>query len=300
MYKYIIDCVAKEFYGDENVVIKRNVWGKTLATLGCGGCIDAVFYPKTVRSLIKIAEVAKNYGVKPFVLGNCSNIIISDKGYSGVAIKTDFLRGIYLDGNELTALSGTKNYELASFSLTNGISGLEFLCQIPGTVGGMTYMNAGAVGKDVSACLKSCRILTCGKIIGRERKDILFSYRKSGIDGIIISSTFIVEKSDVKDIYARMRRNAVIRGSQPKLNTCGSVFKNPCGMKIAEMLDKCGVKGLVYGGMKVSEKHANFIVNVGGGTSFDAVKLINEMKRRIFNEYNFVPETEICFLGDFK
>ncbi len=282
----------------KDAIIRKNVSGRELTTLKCGGKVKLVCYPETVDALTKAVEYATAENIDFYVLGNGSNVIIKDGGYSGLVIKTNRLKGIKVLGDTVEAGAGVRNYELVDFTLKNGLAGLEFLSQIPATVGGMAYSNAGAIGHDFSDVFVSCETIKDGKVVTLGKKDVSFGYRTSDIDGIIFSVTLSVKKDDRENIYAKIKRNAEIRKNQPKLNTCGSVFINPVGRNAGKMLDDAGVKGYTFGKMKISEKHANFIVNTGGGTSAEAIFLIDEMKRIIKEKYDVELVTEIRFLGD--
>lgn len=256
-------------------------------TLGIGGKAD----------ITVISETAQLAGIKhPAVIGRGSNLLISDDGVAGnvVVMRTSEFK---IEGESITADSGVMLPVLAQAAAARGLSGLEWACGIPGSLGGGVMTNAGAFSGSISDILESVTVYGIGEI-GRE--DILMSYRHtSGIGGVITKIKLRLRQGDKGEIKSRMREYAYRRSStQPKGRSAGSSFKG--GEKAAGWyIDNAGLKGLRRGGADISEKHANFIINNGGATAADIRFLLNICKIKVKRTYGVSLEEEIIYLGEF-
>ncbi|MDE6107864.1 MAG: UDP-N-acetylmuramate dehydrogenase, partial [Oscillospiraceae bacterium] len=256
-----------------------------------------------------VMEAAFRCNVEPFFLGNGSNLLVSDKGYDGFAVKLD---GTYSEGevfsNELTAGGAMLLSRAANLALEHGLTGLEWAAGIPGTVGGAVTMNAGAYGGEI------CQVLHQVCALGRDggshvvsNRDCDFAYRHSAFsDGqrLILEAVFLLEPGDPVAIKAKMAELAAQRKEKQPLEypSAGSTFKRPPAVDgkpvyAAALIDQCGCKGLTVGGAQVSEKHAGFIVNKGGATCADILNLVEEVRKRVLDQTGVTLELEVRTLG---
>ncbi|MFM9828296.1 MAG: UDP-N-acetylmuramate dehydrogenase, partial [Sphingomonas sp.] len=275
------------------------VWFKS------GGVADWLFEPADTDDLSDFLA-----GLEPEVpvmaLGLGSNLIVRDGGYRGVVVrlgKAFSFATVSSDGDTLTCGGGTSGILVSSTARDAGIAGLEFLRSIPGTVGGFVRMNGGAYGRETRDVLIACVVvLRDGTVVTMPAEALGYSYRHSTLpDGaIVVEATFAGTPGDPAAIGAEMDRIAAAREeSQPlRLKTGGSTFKNPPGHKAWELVDAAGCRGLTMGGAQVSEKHCNFLLNVGDATSADIEALGEEVRARVKAQSGIALEWEIARVGE--
>ncbi len=274
------------------------VWFKS------GGAADRLFEPADVDDLQQFLRANPDNAVWPLGLG--SNLIVRDGGVRGVTVRLGkAFAAISVDGNRLTAGAGAPGISVASAARDKGIAGLEFLRGIPGTVGGAVRMNAGAYGREVSDIVVSVDIVTrSGESRSMALDEIGFTYRHSNLpDGaIVVAATFAGVPGAPAMIAAEMDRIAAEReASQPlRSRTGGSTFKNPHGHKAWALVDAAGCRGLRRGDAQVSEKHCNFLLNLGAATSADIEALGEEVREKVKAHSGIVLEWEIQRIGDAK
>lgn len=267
-----------------------------------GGAISHVYFPESAEEFVEIMKREPD----AIVLGNISNVLVSDFGYTGAVILTSLMDKINIDGNKVVAQCGVKGQKLAKVCAENSLSGLEFLIGFPGAIGGEVYMNASANGQAISDNFVCAECYDCEKGLLKLSKDEMnFGYRSSICQEKkikILSAEFELEKCENSEkVEKRMAECLEFRRShQPLLNlpNCGSVFKNPTGNSAGRLLDECSMKGVMKGGVKVWENHANFIVNTNNGTSTEVLELMCEMKTAVQTKFNINLEPEIIFLGN--
>jgi UDP-N-acetylmuramate dehydrogenase len=281
-----------------NAPLAPLVWFKT------GGPTDELFEPADVADLQDFLRATqKDVPVWPLGLG--SNLIVRDGGVRGVTVRLGkAFAGITVEGNALTCGAGAPGISVASYARDNAIAGLEFLRGIPGTVGGAVGMNAGAYGREVADVLVSCEILTRDgerRVIGVD--DLGYTYRHSELPegAIVVGATFAGVPGSPAIIGAEMDRIAQEReASQPlRSRTGGSTFKNPEGHKAWALVDAAGCRGLRRGDAQVSEKHCNFLLNLGAATSADIEALGDEVRERVLAHSGVQLEWEIQRVGVF-
>lgn len=279
------------------LLVEENFDIKKLTSFKIGGKIAKMIFPETVDEFVQALEENKD----AFVAGNLSNTLISSKGFDGVVISTSKLNYIKIEGTRVIAGAGVKGPKLSQTVAEAGLSGLEFMIGFPGSVGGEVYMNAGANGQCIADVFKSAKIYCPDKGL-ITLTDLEFGYRTSICQKenyTVLEAEFeLIPRDGVKE---KMEENLAFRKShQPSLAlpNCGSIFKNPEGNSAGRLLDKCGVKGLEVGGVKVWENHANFIVNHNDGTSEDVINLMREMQKRVKEKFSIDLEPEIRFLGE--
>ena len=279
-----------------------------LTTIRTGGHGD---YFARIGSDATLAEVlgwAETEGIEVGVVGSGSNLLIADAGFRGLVIKLDgSLATIEQDGQRLLCGGGARLPQAAAFAARAGLSGLEFGVNIPGTVGGAVKMNANAYGGDLARVLEWVEITTPSGTDRRQPADLGFQYRRSNLrpGEIVARAAFalsLAEPDSVKATLADMR--SARRAAQPSgIKTFGSTFKNPDdpraeGKSAGVLLDEAGCRGLTVGGARFSEKHANFVENMGDATTADVIALMGEGRRRVRDRFGVELEPEVQFLGE--
>ncbi|MBQ7227741.1 MAG: UDP-N-acetylmuramate dehydrogenase [Clostridia bacterium] len=237
---------------------------------------------------------------KQLILGLGTNTLFSDEGYDGEVL---IMRNssFQIDGNVVTAESGTPLPILSRAVAQSGLSGLEWACGIPGSVGGAIVMNAGAYGGEIADVLLSVDVLTFGGKVTVSASELTSSYRTiQGLpDGVILSAKFALKTTSAETVKRTMQSFAEKRkASQPTGRTLGSTFKKANGKSAGKYIDEAGLKGYRIGGARVSEKHANFILSEGG-TSADVRKLIDYIKLRVYATFGVKLAEEIKYAGEF-
>ena len=282
------------------VDVRKDYDIKKLTTFKIGGNICEVLFP---QSLDEIDEIFNNAG-DINVFGNLSNTLVSSDGYNGKIILTTQMDKVHIDGTHIIADAGVKGPKLSQIAAENGLSGLEFMIGFPGSVGGEVYMNASANSQAISDTLISATCFSKEKgIIKLSKEEMQFDYRTSRCqneDLIVLQAKFELEQKPKEEIAKQMNENLAFRKAhQPSLAlpNCGSIFKNPKGDSAGRLLDSIGAKQMNFGGVKVWDNHANFIVNYNNGTSFDVLSLMYKMYLAVKKEYNVELEPEIRFLG---
>jgi len=273
-------------------------------TFKIGGPADVLCFPKDIESLKYIISYCRKSEIPFFVLGNGSNLLVSDDGIEGVVISLKYFDSINKDNAlEISCEAGVKLSKLCSFALENCLSGLEFAWGIPGTVGGAIYMNAGAYGGEISCVLQECTYIDeTGAVIQADVSGLQFGYRKSIFSDsqkIIISAKFRllperrdVIKSQMDDLLQRRK------DKQPlEYPSAGSTFKRPAGHFAGTLIEKCELKGTSVGGAQVSQKHAGFVINKGGATCRDVLSLISKIKEDVFLKESVTLEPEVKIIG---
>ncbi|MBQ7542846.1 MAG: UDP-N-acetylmuramate dehydrogenase [Clostridia bacterium] len=265
-----------------------------------GGPAELILFPQSAQMLRQIMSFCAETQTVPFVLGKGSNLLIDDRGLSGVTICTERMQNCeLLSENEILCEAGLPLSKLCLFAQSHGLAGLEFAYGIPGSVGGAVYMNAGAYGgeiRDVLSCVTSADRL--GRQHVHTRDDLELGYRTSVFQTngeIVLSGIFQLDKGDPDQIRVRMDEILQRRKDKQPLNypSAGSVFKRPQGYFAGALIEQCGLKGFSVGGAQVSEKHAGFIVNRGGASSSDVLRLIEIIRETVEKETGVVLEPEI-------
>ena len=274
-------------------------------TFKIGGNAPLYIEVNKPSQLSQIVKLCKEENVEYFILGNGSNLLVSDKGvdYVVICLKGDFKNISLLDNNTLYCGAGASLASLCREAEKNGLSGLEFAWGIPGTVGGAVYMNAGAYGGEMKDVVYSVHHIDKDGNLGTiKSSDVNFSYRHSIYkeNGYIIIGITVKLKLDNKnEIRNRMDDFMDRRKSKQPLEypSAGSVFKRPEGNYAGTLIEQCGLKGKTIGGAQVSEKHAGFIINIGGATCNDVQQLIELIQSTVKDKTGYILEREIIFLN---
>ena len=264
----------------------------------------SIVFPENISHLKKILLFAKDNSIEVKIIGNGSNLIFSEKYYNIIFINLNKFNNIEINDNIVTASSGVNLMKLAYRVSRAGLSGMEFATGIPATVGGAVYMNAGAYNSDISNILVSAKILTDKlEIVEYSNCDFDFSYRHSCLQEnknfICLEATFKLEygnKNEILDLIENRKERRI--SSQPlEFPSAGSVFRNPSKEIFAgKLIEELGLKGKMLGGAKISEKHANFVINYDNATGDDIKKLILETKQQVKEKYNIDLKIEQEFV----
>lgn len=285
--------------------VERNPLLSKYTTYKVGGKALAIVYPKNVDCLIKLLRLLKENDVKYKILGNGSNLLFSDSLFEGIIIKLSSFNEVEFFGNNKVRVgAGYSLIKLSLLTAKKGLAGLEFASGIPGTVGGAVFMNAGAYKSDMGYVVQEVKVLTPDyKIITLENKELNFHYRSSFLqkhpEYICLEVIIKLKKGDreiLNEVINERRERR--RESQPlEYPSAGSVFRNPDGGFAGKMIEDLGLKGYSNGGAKVSEKHANFIINYNKATSKDIKELIDYVHDAVLKEYNVDLKIEQEFVN---
>ena len=288
--------------------IERDFPLARLTTVRTGGPADHYSRPDTAERLAELLSWADSEGIEVGVIGSGSNLLVADAGFRGLVMKLDgALASIERDGTDLRCGGGARLPQASARAAREGLTGLEFGVNIPGTVGGAVKMNANAYGGDLSRVLDWVDVATPSGTGRRTPADLDFAYRRSNLGPreIVAAASFALTEADpaaVKATLAEMR--AQRRAAQPSgIKTFGSTFKNPDdpsaeGRSAGVLLDEAGCRGLAVGGARFSEKHANFVENMGDATTADVIALMAEGRRRVRERFGIELEPEVQLLGD--
>ena len=278
-----------------------------LTTVRTGGRADFFARPDSGERLAELLAWSQEHGIEVGVVGSGSNLLVADDGFRGLVVKLDgSLAAIERDGTRLLCGGGARLPQASARAARDGLSGLEFGVNIPGTVGGAVRMNANAYGGDLSRVLEWVDVATPAGTERRKPGQLGFSYRRSNLGPreIVARAAFALAPADpasVKATLADMRNRR--REAQPSgIKTFGSTFKNPDdpragGRSAGVLLDEAGCRGLTVGGARFSEKHANFVENTGDATTADVVSLMAEGRRRVRARFGVELEPEVQLLG---
>jgi UDP-N-acetylenolpyruvoylglucosamine reductase len=279
-----------------------------LTTVRTGGAADFFARPDSSERLSELLAWADAEGLAVGVVGSGSNLLISDEGFRGLVVKLDgSLASIEREGNRLLCGGGARLPQASARAARDGLSGLEFGVNIPGTVGGAVKMNANAYGGDLSRVLEWVEVASPGGTDRRAPGDLEFQYRRSNLGPreIVARASFSLEPAEpdaVKATLAGMREQR--KAAQPSgIKTFGSTFKNPDdphaeGRSAGVLLDEADCRGLRVGGARFAEKHANFVENMGDATTADVIALMAEGRRRVEKRFGIRLEPEVQFLGE--
>ena len=276
---------------------------KTYTYTKVGGRADYLVLPRNRYEMARVVQFANQENIPWMVLGNASNIIVREGGIRGFVILCDKLNNVSVDGYTIEAEAGANLIETTRIALRHSLTGFEFACGIPGSVGGAVFMNAGAYGGEIAHVLVSCKVLTKdGEIETLSASELAFGYRHSKIQetgSIVISAKFALSPGNHEQIKQEMDRLTHLRQLKQPLEypSCGSVFKRPVGHFAGQLISEAGLKGYRIGGVEVSEKHAGFMVNVDNGTAKDYEDLIAHVIEAVEAHSGVRLEPEVRIIG---
>ena len=268
-----------------------------------GGRCDVIVMPNSTDCVKELVSECRSAGIRYYVFGKCTNVLISDNGLRGVVIMIDGdLSGIRREGNCLICDAGASLSKICVTARNESLTGLEFAYGIPGSAGGALYMNAGAFGGEMKDVVSYCDYLdTDGSVKRMDNADMLLTYRHSafsGTDRLILSVCFELREGDKDGISAKM--NDIMqrrRDKQPlEYPSAGSTFKRPEGHFAAKLIEDSGLKGYTVGGAQVSEKHSGFVINRGNATAVDVRKIVNDIKEKVYKDSGVMLECEMLIV----
>lgn len=275
-------------------------------TFRIGGPADFYLCPHSTKEVQEIVEICKEEKLPYFVLGNGSNLLVSDKGYRGVVIQLwKNFSDITVKDCCIQAKAGALLSKVAAEALEAGLTGMEFASGIPGTIGGAAFMNAGAYGGEMKDIIKSVKVLdTQGEARVLPKEELKMGYRTSIVKEkgyTVLSVELELTRGNQEEIRNTMEDLKERRTSKQPLEmpSAGSTFKRPEGYFAGKLIMDSGLRGFSVGGAQVSEKHCGFVVNKGGATAMDVLNLIREVQRRVKEQFGVDLETEVRFLGEF-
>lgn len=276
---------------------------REFTTVGIGGPAERMVFPHSSREVQEVLSALRNAGAAPLALGAGSNLLVSDDGVRGtvLCLKRNMGKVLFSGGGSVVADAGTMLPRLAVLCALSGLSGAEEFAGIPGTVGGALTMNAGAYGRSIADILEWLEIAAAeGGVVRLAAAEAGFSYREARLPvaGIIVRAGFRLKPAEADRVFARMKElNEIRRARQPwGERTFGSMFRNPQGgEKAGVLLERAGMKGARQGDLRVSEKHANFLINRGRGTARDALALMARCAEavRAMSGVTLVPEVRM-------
>ena len=288
--------------GKDNVRINEPM--KNHTTFKIGGPAQYYVTPESVTQIQEVVSLCRDMNIPLHVIGNGSNILVGDDGVDGVVLALFNTFSDYeIKDNVITAQAGMSLIKLSVIALREGLTGLEFASGIPGSVGGAVYMNAGAYDGQMKDVVTSVTVLDEAgniRILGRNELDM--GYRTSAVakhNMIVLQVIIELKAGDKEQIKDRMNRLSELRKQKQPLEypSAGSTFKRPEGYFAGKLIADAGLKGYSIGGAAVSEKHAGFVVNMGGATAKDVVELTDYIKKRIIEQFGVTLELEIKKIG---
>ena len=290
--------------GSDNVKLQEPMSKHT--TFRIGGPADFYLCPHSTKEVQQTVQICKEENLPYFILGNGSNLLVSDKGYRGVIIQLwKNFSDISVKDCCITAKAGALLSKVAAEALEEGLTGMEFASGIPGTIGGAVFMNAGAYGGEMKDIIKEVKVLDDqGEVRVLSNEEMKLGYRTSIVKEkgyTVLSAVLQLKKGDVSVIRETMEDLKNRRTSKQPLDmpSAGSTFKRPEGYFAGKLIKDSGLRGFSVGGAQVSEKHCGFVVNKGGATAEDVTALIREVQRRVKEKFGVELETEVRFLGEF-
>lgn len=304
MISAAVQGVLESYVPKERIFLKEPMRNHT--TFRVGGEADCLIQIKSREELAAVLHYLNQLELPYLILGNGSNLLVSDRGYQGVVLKTkDSFSSIFTEGNKITAQSGALLSQVAREACEQGLTGLEFAAGIPGTVGGAVVMNAGAYGGEMAQVVSRVDVINQdGELLTMDNAAMEFGYRKSAIKShpfVVTDAEFTLEKGNKEQIKQKMNELAAARREkQPlELPSAGSTFKRPEGYFAGKLIMDAGYRGYCVGGAQVSEKHCGFIVNKGNATAQDIWDLMQDVSEGVYEKFHVRLEPEVIRVGSF-
>ena len=269
-----------------------------------GGPADALIEPRDASTLVEAVKTAREHDIPVTVLGGGTNVLVRDGGIRGLVIRlAKALTHVEISGNEVVADAGVLYPVLANKTAGQGLAGLEFATGIPGTVGGAVYMNAGAYGSETREVLDWAEVYRDGEVVRMNNADLDLSYRHSTLhehpDWFVLRASYTLAPGDADGLKARIKEYRAQRmNGSPSKPSCGSTFKRPENDFPGRVIEEAGLKGTRVGMLEVSPVHANYLVNNGGGTAKDALKLIEIVREKVRERLGIELEAEVRVIGE--
>ncbi len=290
------------FLTEEEILLeepmKNHTWFKI------GGIADILLRPESVEKLIKVIHYVNKNSIPTFLIGNGSNLLVRDGGIRGIVIKTEQIKNISIEGNILSAECGAELADISTAAYNASLTGFEFACGIPGTLGGAVYMNAGAYDGEMSFVLDEVRVVTMDlKVITLKREDLELGYRTSAVKTngfVVLDAKIILEPGAKEEIKGKIDDLTHKREDRQPLEfpSAGSTFKRPTGYFAGKLIQDAGLKGYQIGGAQVSEKHSGFVINKENAKADDVLGLIQYIQNTVMEKFNVELSTEVLIVGE--
>ena len=300
-YNEFVDLFA-EIYDANDIKINESL--SSFVNFKVGGPADILLIPKNKKQVIKSIEVCKLKNIPYYVIGNGSNLLIRDGGFRGVVLSLKAVDNITISGEVITAECGAMLRDLSNAAVKNSLTGAEFSCGIPGTIGGAIHMNAGAYNGEMSQIVESAEVINDkGEIVTLSNEELDFGYRSSIVmkkGYIVLSTKFKLVKGEVKSIKDLVNDLTNKRESKQPLEypSAGSTFKRPEGYFAGKLIEDAGLKGFTLGGAAVSDKHSGFVINKGTATAKDITDLIKYIQDEVKKKFDVELHTEVRIIGE--
>lgn len=284
--------------------VKINALMKEHINFEVGGPADILLIPSKVEQIIESIKICKENNIPYFVMGNGSNLLVKDGGIRGVVIKLTGLTNLEVNDEEIKAGCGVMLKELSDKALENSLTGLEFACGIPGSVGGAVFMNAGAYNGEIKNVIKEAEVITSsGEIVTLSKDELELGYRTSKVmkdNSIVINATFKLQKGNKAEIKETIDDLTQKREEKQPLEypSAGSTFKRPEGYFAGKLIQDSGLKGYSIGGAAVSSKHSGFVINKGNATAKDILDLIAYIQEEVKRQFGVELHTEVRIIGE--
>lgn len=300
VYSRFCGCV-----GSDNVATEELM--KNHTTFRIGGPAEYFLTPRNAKELQELQKICKEENVPYYIIGNGSNLLVSDGGLKGAVIQIYHnMNQVVVEGNIVRAQAGILLSALAKMALDRELSGLAFASGIPGTVGGAVVMNAGAYGGEMKDVISEVTVMTpAGEILHISKDQLELGYRTSVVkkkNYIVLEVVLQLQPGDRTVIQAEMEQLKEQRVSKQPLQypSAGSTFKRPEGYFAGKLIMDAGLRGYRVGGAQVAEKHCGFVINRGAASAQDVVRLMNDVKAKVKEQFGVELEPEVQFLGEFK
>lgn len=292
MYQQLINNLSKE----SKILINEPM--KNHTSFKIGGPADILIMPGSIEDVKKVIDFAQN--IPLYIIGNGSNLLVNDDGIKGIVLKiSNCLNNVEVDGQYIVAEAGATLALVSNIAKKNSLTGMEWACGIPGSIGGAVYMNAGAYGGEMKdIVVQTTYINENNEICVIDNKSHNFSYRKSiftNTKNVILQTKIKLQQGNQEEIGAKMQELLSQRREKQPLEypSAGSTFKRPEGFYVGKIITELGLKGFSIGGAQVSEKHGGFIINTGNATAKDVKDLIEYIVNKVKKEYNIELEPEL-------
>jgi UDP-N-acetylmuramate dehydrogenase len=280
-------------------IVKTDIHLCNYTWFGLGGSADYVITPRTVEELSTVVQRCNENELPVRIVGYGSNLLVGDEGVRGAVIKLegeDFMRTEF-EEEGLSVMAGASLSKVVLECVRKGLGGIEALTGIPGSIGGAIKMNAGGTFGDIGAAVESVTLMDReGKVFEKSKPELVFDYRKVNITAkLILGAKVVLAESDPEQMLRTTKEIWIYKKNSQPLNTrnAGCIFKNPRGLSAGAMIDRAGLKGKRVGGAVVSEKHANFIIAEEGCKSSDVMQLIEDIRKRVKEEFELELELEL-------
>ncbi|MDS0526230.1 UDP-N-acetylmuramate dehydrogenase [Clostridium sp. SHJSY1] len=292
----------KEIYSENDIKINENMSEHIYFKVG--GPADILLSPTNTEQLVKSIKICKDNNIPYYVIGNGSNLLVKDNGIRGVVIKITDLNEIRCKGNFIKAEAGALLKDVSTKALENSLTGFEFACGIPGSIGGAVFMNAGAYDGEIKNVIREAEVIdNNGDVIVLNRDELELGYRTSKVmkeKFVVVGAIFELKLGEDEKIRNRVNELTERREEKQPLEypSAGSTFKRPEGYFASKLIQDAGLKGYSFGGAAVSEKHSGFVINKGGATAKDILAVIEHVQEEVKRQFGVELHPEVRILGE--